>query len=420
MIIGLQASKSGKAEGSGCWMIIHIDMDAFYASVEIRDNPALRDKPVIIGGSPQGRGVVSTANYVAREFGVHSAMPAAQAVRLCPHAVFLRPRMEHYVAISQQIREIFFRFTSLVEPLSLDEAFLDVSGCESLFGPAPEIARKIKATLRNEVGLVASAGVAPNKFLAKVASDLEKPDGLVVVPAETIQSFLDPLPIRRVWGIGPQTEKRFNALGVSTVAGIRGLAREQLHREFGANSEHFYRLARGWDSRAVVPEHEAKSVSHENTFPVNVEDPEMLRAWLQELMGQVTVRMRRAQVKGKTVRIKVRFSDFRTITRSETLNELSFETRLIETTAQKLLAKILRESQQPVRLLGAGMANLRVGVPVQQTLFDAEEKQKQSRIDEACDELKQKFGAAAVRTAAALESGVKIHRNPTTEDHKSN
>ncbi len=419
MIVGLKASKSGKAEDSGCRMIIHIDMDAFYASVEIRDNPALRDKPVIIGGSPQGRGVVSTANYVARKFGVHSAMPASKAVRLCPHAVFLRPRMEHYVAISQQIREIFFRFTSLVEPLSLDEAFLDVSGCESLFGPAPEIARQIKTALLEEVGLVASAGVAPNKFLAKVASDLEKPDGLVVVPAETIQAFLDPLPIRRVWGIGPHTEKRFNALGVSTVAGIRGLAREQLQREFGANSDHFYRLARGWDSRPVVPEHEAKSVSHENTFPVNIEDAEILRAWLQELVGQVTVRMRRAQVKGKTVRIKVRFSDFRTITRSETLNELSFETRQIETTAQKLLTKILREFHQPVRLLGAGMANLRVGAAVQQTLFDAVEKQKQSRIDEACDELKQKFGAGVVRTASALESGVKIHRNPTTEDHKS-
>ena len=400
-------------------MIIHIDMDAFYASVEIRDNPALQGKPVLVGGSPKGRGVVAAASYEARKFGIHSAMPAAQAIRLCPQAVFVSPRMEHYVAISRQIREIFFRFTSLVEPLSLDEAFLDVGGSEKLFGAAPRIALQIKQVIKKELGLTASAGVAPNKFLAKVASDLEKPDGLVVVNEQDVQSFLDPLPIRRVWGIGPVTEKRFSGLGVSTIAGIRRLSRDDLRRQFGIQSDHFWRLSRGLDTRPVVSEHEARSISHENTFPVDIRDPETLQAWLQELAGQVAMRLRRLGIKGKTVQVKVRFSDFRTITRSRTLDEYSFSSKKIQDVARQLLESVLLDQFKPIRLLGVGVSNLGEGVVVQKILFDGEQENKHARIDETCDALKRKFGNGAVRTGATLAQKIKVQRNTRAEDHQN-
>ncbi|MDA8563928.1 DNA polymerase IV [Mariniblastus sp.] len=209
-------------------MIIHVDMDAFYASVEIRDNPDLIGLPVIVGGSSSGRGVVCAASYEARKFGVHSAMPANQAVRLCPNGVFLKPRMAHYAAESKKIREIFQRYTSLVEPLSLDEAFLDVAGSERLFGDAVTIAQAIKQSIRDDLQLPCSAGVASNKFLAKVASDLEKPDGLTVVPVDGIEAFLDPLSISRVWGVGPKTEARLRPLGINTVGQLRQLSKAQL------------------------------------------------------------------------------------------------------------------------------------------------------------------------------------------------
>lgn len=397
-------------------MIIHVDMDAFYAAVEIRDNPSLKGKPVVVGGSPQGRGVVSTANYVARQFGIHSAMPASRAVRLCPQAIFVRPRMDYYIAISKQIREVFFRFTPLVEPISLDEAFLDVTGSQQLFGSGPEIASQIKHLLRSELGLTASAGVAPNKFVAKVASDLEKPDGLVVVAEGEVQPFLDPLPIRRVWGIGPQTEKLFSSLGVSTIGAIRNLPKDVLQRKFGINSDHFWRLSRGLDSRPVVSEREAKTISHETTFPVDIDSPETLHAWVQELAGQVASRMRRIGIKGKTVQIKVRFADFRTITRRQSLGEYTFLTHEIESVARDLLAKVLSETGQAVRLVGAGVSNFSKDAVVQKSLFDDESKVKHARIDEACDELKQKFGTAAVRKASALDSGVRVRRTSVTED----
>ena len=399
-------------------MIIHVDMDAYFASVEIRDRPELKEKAVVVGGSPQGRGVVSAANYEARKFGIHSAMPAAKARRLCPHAIFLRPRMEHYVAISRQIREVFYRFTSLVEPISLDEAFLDVSGCTSLFGPAPDIACQVRQALQQELGLTASAGVAPNKFVAKVASDLDKPDGLVVVLEDQVQAFLDPLPIRKVWGIGPQTERQFHALGVYTVAGIRGLPRHVLQRQFGVHCDHFWRLSRGLDSRPVVSEHQARSISHENTFPVDIQDLETLQVWLQELTGQVATRMRRLQVRGKTVQVKVRFSDFRTITRSHTLPEPTWETQTLTRASRSLMQTVWDDFPHPVRLIGAAVSRLKQGKPVQQMLFDADSK-KQARLDEACDELRQKFGQRIVCRGNVLERRVQIHRNPVTEDKQT-
>jgi len=287
-------------------MIIHVDMDAFYASVEIRDNPELIGKPVVVGGSPSGRGVISAASYEARKFGIHSAMPSREALRKCSSLVFVKSRMSHYASVSRQIRKIFFEFTSLVEPLSLDEAFLDVSGCQRLFGTAPDIARQIKSKILADTGLIASAGVAPNKFLAKVASDLHKPDGLTVVDQNEIQTFLDPLSISRVWGIGPKTQKKFTRLGVQTIAQLRQLDLKVLQSQIGDSAEHFYNLARGIDSRLVVPDRIAKSVSHEYTFPVDIYNDEVLRAWLHELADLVGRRLRRHDIFSKTVQLKLR------------------------------------------------------------------------------------------------------------------
>ncbi|MHC4406047.1 MAG: DNA polymerase IV, partial [Planctomycetota bacterium] len=215
-------------------MILHVDMDAFYAAVEQRDRPELAGRPVVVGGDPKSRGVVSAASYEARSFGVHSAMPSAEAVRLCPHATFLPPRIGHYAEISRQIRSVFDRYTPLVEPLSLDEAFLDVSGSVGLLGPPAQMARKIKQEVRQEVCLVASVGVAPNKFLAKIASDLEKPDGLVVVHAEGVRQFLDPLPVGRLWGVGHVSNQAFERLGIRTVGQLRRLPLETLRDRFGS------------------------------------------------------------------------------------------------------------------------------------------------------------------------------------------
>jgi DNA polymerase-4 len=235
-------------------MILHVDMDAFYASVEERDNPRLVGKPVIVGGKPEGRGVVAAANYEIRKFGVHSAMPTSQALRLCPAAIVLPPRMDYYAEISRQIREIFDRYTPLVEPLSLDEAFLDVTGSAGLFGPAVEIGRRIKQHIKQELNLVASVGVAPNKFLAKIASDLNKPDGFLVVEQDRVQEFLDPLPVGRLWGVGRVSNTVLEGFGIRTIGQLRAQSANVLRQKFGKTGDHLWQLAHGIDSRPVVPD----------------------------------------------------------------------------------------------------------------------------------------------------------------------
>ncbi len=396
-------------------MILHIDMDAFYASIEVRDNPKLVGLPVVVGGSPKGRGVIAAASYEARKFGVFSAMPAAQALRLCPQAVFVRPRMQRYAAVSKKIREIFFRYTSLVEPLALDEAFLDVGGCEKLFGDGPAIARMIKDAIRDELGLTASAGVAPNKFLAKLASDLEKPDGLVVVDPENIQGFLDPLPISLVWGVGKQTLKKFERLGVKKIKQLRGLTIESMKSLFGINSEHFWRLSRGLDSRAVVPDRVAKTISHESTFSHDIVDKEAMRAWLLELTDQVARRMRRHSVRGKTVNIKVRFSDFHTITRAQTLAECTRSTRELELVVENVFNRIDLQGRA-VRLLGMGVSNLNRNDLTQGMLFDGEEREKTDRLDSIKDQIKDRFGHSAVRRATSMEHEIGRRPDPRVAD----
>ena len=386
-------------------MIFHCDMDAYYASVEERDRPELVGKPVIVGGSPEKRGVVSAANYIARRYGVHSAMPAGTAHRLCPQGVFLPPRIDYYAEVSSQIREIFERFTPLIEPLSLDEAFLDVSGSEHLFGSAVEIGRKIKQTIHEELRLVASVGVAPNKFLAKIASDLKKPDALVVVEPGQEQEFLDPLPVTRLWGVGKQGNKVFEQMGIRTIGQLRQCPLDVLRIRCGSNGEYLWQLAHGIDDRPVIPEREAKSISHETTFERDIADMEVLRAWLLDLTEQVGSRLRRNRLRGRTLQLKVRFADFSLVTRSQTLSEPTDITQELWETASEMLSRRLPADPQPVRLLGIGVSGFDDRALAQGMLFDREEKEKHARLDAVADRVKERFGAGAVRRGSSLDRG---------------
>jgi DNA polymerase IV len=383
-------------------MILHADMDAFYASVEERERPELVGQPVIVGGSPQKRGVVSAANYVARRYGVHSAMPAATAQRLCPHGIFLPPRITYYADVSRQIRDIFERFTPLVEPLSLDEAFLDVTGSEQLFGPAAEIGQKIKQLVRKETGLVVSVGVAPNKFLAKIASDFKKPDGFMVVEPEHVQEFLDPLPVERLWGVGKQGSKIFQRLGIRTIGQLRQWPVETLTSHFGTQGEHLWQLAHGIDDDPVVPEREAKSISHETTFEQDIDDLDVLRAWLVDLTEQVGWRLRRHGLRGRVVHLKVRFADFSLITRSQTLPEPTDITQELWQVADAMLCHRLPPGHLPIRLVGMGVSGFDTTGLIQGLLFDQDERKKQAGVDTAADQIRQRFGQSALRRAASL------------------
>jgi DNA polymerase-4 len=384
-------------------MILHVDMDAFFASVEERDDPSLVGKPVVIGGSAAGRGVVAAANYEARKFGVHSAMASARAKRLCPHAVFLNTRIDYYGVISQQIREIFARYTPLVEPLSLDEAFLDVTGSESLFGSSAEIGRQIKKQIRAELRLVASVGVAPNKFVAKIASDLKKPDGFLVVEPGRIQAFLDPLPVGRLWGVGKVTSQVFERLAVRTIGQLRQLPIGQLNALFGSYGEHYWRLAQGIDDRRVVPDREARSISNETTFSEDISDIELLRSWLVELVEQVARRLRRLEIKGRTVELKVRFADFKTISRSLTLREPTNITQELLDAGVDLLMQRLPARHLPVRLLGFGVSNLDDSGISQKQLFDQPNQDRERELDLVADQITAKFGKLAIRRGTRLE-----------------
>ena len=383
-------------------MILHIDMDAFYASVEERDNPSLVGKPVIVGGSAEGRGVVAAANYEVRKFGVHSAMPAARAKRLCPHAIVIPPRIDYYASVSRQIRDIFEQFTPLVEPLSLDEAFLDATSSESIFGPSVEIGRRIKQRIRSELQLIASVGVAPNKFVAKIASDLQKPDGFVVVEPSEVQSFLDPLPVGRLWGVGKVTGRVLERLAILTIGQLRQMPVETLNDLFGSSGEHYWQLAHGIDDRQVVPDREAKSISNETTFAEDIADMDVLRAWLVELVEQVARRLRHHDIKGRIVELKVRFADFQTITRSLTLAVPTNITQELLAAGVELLTQRLPARHLPVRLLGFGVHKFDDSGRFQQQLFDQPDRERHQELDRVADQITAKFGKLAIRRGARL------------------
>ena len=298
--------------------------------------------------------------------------------------------------------DIFERFTPLVEPLSLDEAFLDVTGSARLFGSAVDIGREIKRLVREELGLVVSVGVAPNKFLAKIASDLEKPDGFVVVEPERIQEFLDPLPINRLWGVGRQGGKVFDRLGIHTIGRLRRWPLETLKERFGASGEHFWNLARGLDDRSVVPDREAKSISNETTFEQDIADAEILRAWLMDLTEQVAWRLRGQNLQCRTVQLKVRFADFTTITRSQTLTAPTDITQELWRTADDLFRNRLPAGHPPVRLLGMGVGNLREKGPAQELLFEKDDREKLSELDAVSDQIRKQFGQEALRRGTSL------------------
>jgi DNA polymerase IV len=378
--------------------IIHVDMDAFFASVEIRERPELADKPVIVGGRPDQRGVVAAANYIARRFGVHSAMPTANALRLCPQAVVLSGRHGLYAEISQQIHAIFERYTPQIEPLSLDEAFLDVTASIRLFGSAEEIGWAIKQAIKDELNLVASVGVAPNKYLAKLASDVDKPDGFVVVKEEEIEEFLAPLPVSRIWGVGKVAAKTFEKLGINTIGQLRAYSPQLLRQHFGSSGEHFLQLAHGIDDRPVVSEHEAKSVSNETTFAVDITDEEVLLEWLHALTEQVTQRLRIQGLKGRTIQLKVRLADFTTLTRSQTLEEVTDVTAKVWQIVRELFYNRLPRPLQPVRLVGVGVSNFtQEPEKVQPDLFDDLDGDRQKTLDALLDTMQSRFGRSVVR-----------------------
>jgi DNA polymerase-4 len=310
--------------------------------------------------------------------------------------------MDRYAQISGQIHEILARYTPLIEPLSLDEAFLDVGGSEALFGSPVAIARRIKDEIRNELHLAASVGVAPNKFLAKIASDLEKPDALVVVDPTRVQQFLDPLPVSRLWGVGRVTQESFTKLGIQTIRDVRECPVEMLRERFGKSGEHLWNLANGHDSRRVIPDREAKSISHETTFAADIDDPEILRSWLLELTEQVGRRLRRHELKGRTVQIKVRFDDFSTITRAQTLAAPTNITHTIWQSAAALLSERMPANRKPVRLLGVGVTGFETTPLVQQQLFTDPAQSRRTDLDAAADQIKSRFGAASLQPGARL------------------
>lgn len=377
--------------------IIHVDMDAFYASVEQLDHPELRGQAVIVGGNPKARGVVSAASYEARRFAVHSAMPMARAIRRCPHAKILPVRMERYAEVSQVIHAIFEQYTPLVEPISFDEAFLDVTGSVNLFGSAEEIGRAIKNEIHGQTQLTASVGIAPNKFLAKLASDLKKPDGFIVIDEQHKQAILDPLPTGRIWGVGKITEKALRAHGIDTIGQLRRHTPEQLQAIIGHGAEELLRLAHGDDDRPVEPDRERKSLSSEQTFATDVSDAGVLSSVLLGEVEEVAQRLRRRRLKARTVTLKLRYGDFRTITRSETLSEATNLTQPLWQAAERVFRHWQLRSAGPLRLLGFAASALEGESEGQRLLFSDPREAKLKSLDEAVDRIRGRYGKNAVR-----------------------
>jgi len=376
--------------------IIHVDMDAFYASVEQRDNPALKGRPVIVGGHPT-RGVVLAASYEVRPFGVRSAIPMSRAVKLAPHAVVVPPRFEAYAEASEKVFAIFESVTPLVEPLSLDEAFLDVTASLKLFGPPARIARTLRERIAKEVALPSSAGIASVKFVAKIASDLAKPNGQREVLPEDTVGFLAPLPVSRLWGVGPKTEAALAAHGLRTIGDVAARDPEWLERKLGPGGRHFWELSRGLDERDVIPDAQAKSIGAEDTFEADLRELEALKPHLHSQALRVGRRLRRAGVKSRVVQLKVKFSDFEVITRRVTLDPPTDDGQTLYRAALELMERV--PTTKAVRLTGVSAQELGKGGGGQLGLFAEQGPKPSDKLNRALDRIAEKFGSAAITTA---------------------
>jgi DNA polymerase IV len=381
--------------------IIHVDMDAFYASVEQRDNPSLRGKPLIVGGRAQ-RGVVLAASYEVRPFGVRSAMPMARALKLAPKALVVPPRFSAYAEASEQVFSIFERYTPLVEPLSLDEAFLDVSASTGLFGAPAEIARRIRKEIAAELNLPASAGIAAVKFVAKIASDLAKPNGQREIRAEETVAVLATLPVSRLWGVGPKAEEDLTGAGVKTIGDVAARGVEWMEERFGSQGRHLWELSQGHDPREVVPDRAAKSVGAEDTFEEDLKGVDLLRPHVHSQALRVGRRLRKAGVRGRVVQLKVKFADFTVITRRTTLSAPTDDGQTLYRAALELLERA--HEGKPIRLTGVSVQSFDGQQPQQLGLFSAPPPPRSAKLNAALDRITERFGSKAITTADLAKS----------------
>ncbi len=385
-------------------LIIHVDMDAFFAAVEQLDHPEYRGKPVVVGADPKGgkgRGVVATASYEARQFGIRSAMPISRAYRLCPNAIYLRGRHRRYHEVSQQIMAILRDFSPVIQQISIDEAFLDMTGSMGLYPDPVALGRQIKERIRTETGLTASLGIASNKFVAKVASDLEKPDGLTYCPPGEETTFLAPLPIRRLWGVGEKTAQKLMQLGFRTIGDITAVPKEHLVKALGSWGLHLWKLANGIDHRPVSEQSVRKSISEETTFHEDVDDAEAIELTLFKIADRVSRAMRRKGWKGRTITLKIRYEDFETHTRSKTLGDYVYDAETLRAIGVQLFRKVWK-GEKKIRLIGLGVSMLNTLGGEQLNLFGESAGYGGERIDALLEELKEKFGEDAVDRASFL------------------
>lgn len=389
-------------------MIVHVDMDAFFASVEQLDHPELAGKCVIVGGE-SNRGVVCAASYAARKYGVHSAMPMYQARRKCPHAVIVRPRHRRYAEVSSRVMELLGSFSPLVEPVSIDEAFIDITGCGAVFGTPAVIGKRIKEKVRDRLGLTCSVGMAPLKFLAKIASDMNKPDGLTVILFEDVENVIAALPIGRVPGVGPRTGRQLDRLGIRTLGDVRRYSEEQLTKRLGKYGRRLHELSRGIDRSEVRPDRPAKSISSEETFSEDTFDKSVLKHYLLKHAEDVGRDLRKEGVKAKTITVKIKFADFTQITRQVRLERPTAVSEIIYRAAEKILDAFALS--QPVRLIGVGASDFSIkDGPVQLSLFPQADQTetnaaKWEKADRAMDAISEKFGRRAVIKATLKDDG---------------
>ncbi len=385
-------------------LILHIDMDAFFAAIEQLDNPQFRGKPVIVGADPKGgkgRGVVSTCSYEAREFGIHSAMPISQAYKRCLHAIYVFPRGKRYSEMSKKIMKILHRFSPDVEPISIDEAFLDVSSTYKLFGSVENLGISIKKVIHDETQLTASVGIAPSKFVAKIASDLKKPDGLVIVEKEHVLEFLAPLEISRLWGIGEKTLPKLQGIGIHKIGDLARYSQKELIDRFGKAGLHFWRLANGIDAREVKHHAVAKSISKEITFHVDKSDTDELSETLLYLCNELAREMRKKNYKGRTITLKIRLDDFSTFSRSRSFSQAIDASNMIQEQIVDMFSSFDRKGKK-VRLLGVGLSHLQTGGG-QINLFEGPEIQE-NKIDKVIDQVREKFGEKSITRASLIHT----------------